>query len=226
LSVVYIVGLTGGIGSGKTVVAEAFARLGVEIVDADAIAHRISASGQPGFAAVRAALGEAALRPDGEIDRDALRRLVFSDADARARLESALHPLIGAEARKQAARWTGPYGVIVVPLLLEREGLRSIVDRILVVDCPEDDQVSRVVARSALTPAEVRAIMATQVSRAQRLEAADDVVDNSGPPDAIAPQVAQLDSRYRRLAVAPVAPDAQRSAVSAQCRQPSGRHRT
>jgi dephospho-CoA kinase len=202
LSVAYVVGLTGGIGSGKTAVAEAFARSGVEIVDADAIAHRLSASGQPGYAAIRAALGDAALRPDGEIDRDAVRRLVFSDADARARLERALHPLIGAEARRQAARWTGPYGVIVVPLLLEREGLRSIVDRILVVDCPEDDQVSRVVARSALTPAEVRAIMATQVGRAQRLEAADDVIDNSGPPEAIAPQVALLDSRYRRLAAA------------------------
>jgi dephospho-CoA kinase len=200
--VAYIVGLTGGIGSGKTAVAEAFARLGVEIVDADAIAHRLSASGQPGFAAIRAALGDGALRPDGEIDRDAVRRLVFCDADARARLEGALHPLIGAEARRQAARWTGPYGVFVVPLLLERGGLRSSVDRILVVDCPEEDQVSRVVARSALTPAEVRAIMATQVGRAQRLAAADDVVDNSGPPDAIAPQVAVLDNRYRRLSAA------------------------
>ena len=198
----YVVGLTGGIGSGKTAVADAFARLGVEIVDADAIAHRLSASGQPGFAAIRAALGDGVLRPDGEIDRDAVRRLVFSDADARARLESALHPLIGAEARRQAARWTGAYGVFVVPLLLERGGLRSVVDRILVVDCSEDDQVSRVVARSALTPAEVRAIMATQVGRAQRLAAADDVVDNSGPPEAIVPQVAALDSRYRRLSAA------------------------
>jgi dephospho-CoA kinase len=161
--------------------------LGVEIVDTDAIAHRLSASGQPGFAAIRAALGDGALRPDGELDRDAVRRLGFSDADARARLEGALHPLIGAEAKRQAARWTGPYGVFVVPLLLERGGLRSVVDRILVVDCSEDDQVSRVVARSALTPA-VRAIMATQVGRAQRLAAADDVVGNSGPPDAIAPR--------------------------------------
>jgi dephospho-CoA kinase len=200
--VAYIVGLTGGIGSGKTAVADAFARLGVEIVDTDAIAHRLSASGQPGFAAIRAALGDGVLRPDGEIDRDAVRRLVFSNADARARLEGALHPLIGAEAGRQAARWNGPYGVFVVPLLLERGGLRSVVDRILVVDCSEDDQVSRVVARSALTPAEVREIMATQVGRAQRLAAADDVVDNSGPPDAIGPQVAVLDRRYRRLSAA------------------------
>ena len=198
----YVVGLTGGIGSGKTAVADAFARLGVEVVDTDAIAHRLSARGQPGLAAIRAALGEAALRPDGEIDREAVRRLVFADADARARLEAALHPLIGAEAKQQAQQWTGLYGLIVVPLLLERGGLRSIVDRVLVVDCPEDEQVARVVARSGLAPTEVRAIMATQLSRAQRLAGADDVIDNSGPPGAIAPQVARLDSRYRALAAA------------------------
>jgi dephospho-CoA kinase len=199
LSVAYVVGLTGGIGSGKTAVADAFARLGVEVVDTDAIAHRLSAPGQPGFAAIRAALGEGALRPDGEIDRAALRRLVFADPDARDKLESALHPLIGAEAKKQAQQWIGPYGLIVVPLLLERGGLRSIVDRILVVDCPEDEQVARAVARSALAPSEVRAIMATQLGRAQRLAGADDVIDNSGPPEAIAPQVVRLDGRYRSL---------------------------
>ena len=198
----YAVGLTGGIGSGKTAVADAFARLGVEIVDTDAIAHRLSARGQPGFDAIRAALGEAAMRADGDIDRDAVRRLVFADADARERLESALHPLIGAEAKRQAQQWAGPYGLIVVPLLLERGGLRSIVDRVLVVDCPEDEQVARAVARSALAPSEVRAIMATQLVRAQRLAAADDVIDNSGPPEAIAPQVARLDGRYRALAAA------------------------
>jgi len=202
LSVAYVVGLTGGIGSGKTAVADAFARLGVEVVDTDAIAHRLSAPGQPGFAAIRAALGEGAVRPDGEIDRDAVRRLVFADADARSSLESALHPLIGAEAKRQSQQWTGPYGLIVVPLLLERGGLRSIVDRVLVVDCPEDEQVARAVARSALAPSEVRAIMATQLGRAQRLAAADDVIDNSGPPEAIVPQVVRLDRRYRALAAA------------------------
>jgi dephospho-CoA kinase len=202
LTVAYVVGLTGGIGSGKTAVAEAFAGLGVEIVDTDAIAHRLSAPGQPGFAAIRAALGEGAVRADGEIDRDAVRRLVFADAEARGRLERALHPLIGIEATREAGQWSGPYGVIVVPLLLERGGLRSIVDRVLVVDCPEDEQVARVVARSALSPAEVRAIMATQVGRDQRLAAADDVIDNSGPPEALAPLVARLDTRYRALAAA------------------------
>ena len=202
MSVAYVVGLTGGIGSGKTAVADAFAALGVEIVDTDAIAHRLSAPGQPGASAIRAALGDAVLRPDGQIDRDAVRRLVFADAEARRRLESALHPLIGAEAKRQAQQWSGVYGLIVVPLLLERGGLRSTVDRVLVVDCPEDRQVARVVARSSLEPAEVRAIMATQIGRTQRLAAADDVIDNSGPPAAIGPQVALLDSRYRALAAA------------------------
>jgi dephospho-CoA kinase len=110
--------------------------------------------------------------------------------------------LIGAEVARRVEQWSGAYGVIVVPLLLERKGVRSLVDRVLVVDCPEEEQVRRVVARSALTPAEVRAIMATQLDRRQRLASADDILDNAGTPDAIAPQVLVLDDRYRRLAVA------------------------
>ena len=196
----YVVGLTGGIGSGKTAVANAFANLGIEVVDTDALAHRLSAAGQPGYAAIRAALRDVPVRVDGEIDRAALRRLVFSDAQARARLEAALHPLIGAEARKEVGAWKGPYGLIVVPLLLERGGLRSIVERILVVDCSEEQQVLRAVARSGLSPEDVRAIMATQWPRERRLAAADDVVDNAGELDAIAPQVLALDRRYRELA--------------------------
>ena len=198
----YVVGLTGGIGSGKTAVADAFAALGVEIIDTDALAHALSAVGQPGFAAIRDAFGEGILRPDGAIDRGALRRLVFADAAARSRLEDALHPLIGAEVARRVEQWSGAYGVIVVPLLLERKGVRSLIDRILVVDCPEEEQVRRVATRNALSPAEVRAIMATQLDRRQRLAAADDILDNAGTPDAIAPQVLVLDDRYRRLAVA------------------------
>jgi dephospho-CoA kinase len=198
----YVVGLTGGIGSGKTAVADAFAALGVEIIDTDALAHGLSAVGQPGFAAIRDAFGDGILRPDGVIDRSALRRLVFADAAARSRLEGVLHPLIGAEVARRVEQWSGAYGVVVVPLLLEREGVRSLVDRILVVDCPEEEQVRRVVARNGLSPAEVRAIMATQLDRQQRLAAADDILDNAGTPDAIAPQVLALDGRYRRLAVA------------------------
>jgi dephospho-CoA kinase len=199
----FVVGLTGGIGSGKSAVANAFASLGVEIVDADLLAHRLSAPGQPGYAAIREAFPDVALTPDGEIDRAQLRNRVFADPAARVRLEAALHPLIAATAKREIAAWRGPYGVTVVPLLLERGKLASAVDRILVVDCPEDAQISRVVARSGMTPAEVRAIMATQSSREARLAAADDVIDNAGPPEAIAPQVAKLDARYRELAASP-----------------------
>jgi dephospho-CoA kinase len=196
----FVVGLTGGIGSGKSAVASAFALLGVEIVDADLLAHQLSAPGQPGYAAIRAQFPDVELTPDGEIDRARLRSRVFADPAARVRLEAALHPLIAAAAKREIAAWRGPYGVTVVPLLLERGKLASAVDRILVVDCPEEAQVSRVVARSGMAPAEVRAIMATQSSREGRLTAADDVIDNGGPPEALAPQVARLDRRYRELA--------------------------
>jgi dephospho-CoA kinase len=199
----FVVGLTGGIGSGKSAVANAFASLGVEIVDADLLAHRLSAPGQPGYAAIRDEFPDVELTPDGEIDRARLRSRVFVDPAARVRLEAALHPLIAAAAKREIAAWRGTYGVTVVPLLLERGKLASAVDRILVVDCPEDAQVSRVVARSGMTPAEVRAIMATQSSRDARLAAADDVIDNGGPPEAIAPQVERLDRRYRELATSP-----------------------
>jgi len=196
------VGLTGGIGSGKTVVADAFAARGVEVIDTDMLAHKLSAAGQPGFTAIIAAFGSAMLQPDGELDRAALRRLVFADAAARARLEAVLHPLIGAEVARRLEGSLGAYVLVVVPLLLERTGLRSLVNRILVVDCPETDQIRRVVARSGLSPTEIRAIMATQIDREHRLAAANDVLDNSGMPDTIAPQVEALDRRYRELAAA------------------------
>ncbi|HYQ98715.1 MAG TPA: dephospho-CoA kinase [Casimicrobiaceae bacterium] len=196
----YVVGLTGGIGSGKSAVADAFAARGIDVTDTDRLAHELTVPGAPGLAAIVAALGPGWLQPDGALDRAALRRRAFADASVRARLEGALHPLIGAAARDAVARWTSPYGILVVPLLLERGGLASVVSRVLVVDCPEDEQVRRVRLRSGLAEAEVRAIMATQLGRAERLARADDVLDNSGPPSAIPPQVAALDRRYRELA--------------------------
>ena len=195
-----VVGLTGGIGSGKSAVADLFAALGVPVVDADAIAHDLSRPGRPGHEAVLAAFGPGVLAPDGTLDRAALRREVFADPAARARLEAVLHPLIRAEARKAIATWAAPWGLVVVPLLFERGGFDGVVGRTVVVDCPEDEQLRRVVARSGLTEAEVRAIMATQLPRAERLARADDVIDNSGPRSALAAQVAALDARYRALA--------------------------
>ena len=197
----FVVGLTGGIGSGKSVVAQAFAALGVDVTDADALAHALTAPEQPGFAAVIAAFGAGFCRPDGTLDRRALRERVFDDSAARTRLEAVLHPLIRQAARREIARWTRPYGLFVVPLLFEG-GARSGVDRTLVVDCPEDEQVRRVIVRSGLSAAAVRAIMATQLPRADRLARADDVLDNGGAPEAIEPQVTELDRRYRVLAAA------------------------
>lgn len=196
----FVVGLTGGIGSGKSAVADAFAALGADVTDTDRLAHALTERGRPGHAAILATFGPSYCRPDGAIDRARLRQHVFADASARAQLESLLHPLIRAAAREEVARWKSPYGLLVVPLLLERGGLTGVVDRVLVVDCPEDEQVRRVVARSGLAPGEVRAIMATQLKRADRLARADDVIDNAGPIAALAPQVAALDRRYRELA--------------------------
>ena len=195
-----VVGLTGGIGSGKSHVSDAFARIGIEVVDTDALAHELSAPGAAGLTAIRNAFGPGMLLPSGELDRAQLRRVVFADAAARARLEAVLHPLIGAEARRRIAAWQGAYGIVAVPLLLERGGLLPLIDRVLVVDCPEIEQVRRVSARSGLPEAEIRAIMATQLDRSARLAGADDVIDNAGPVEAIAPQVAVLDQRYRALA--------------------------
>jgi len=194
-----VVGLTGGIGSGKSEASRAFAALGVEVVDTDTLAHELSAPGTEGFAAIRAAFGPEVVAA-GEIDRAWLRQLVFADPAMRAKLEAVLHPLIGAEARRRIAAWRGGYGVVVVPLLLERGNLSGLVDRVLVVDCPETEQVRRVVERSRLSEAEVRAIMATQLDRAKRIAQADDVIDNSGTVEELEKQVRVLDIRYQQLA--------------------------
>ena len=195
-----VIGLTGGIGSGKSAVAGAFVALGVPVVDTDAIAHELSAAGAAGQKAVAAAFGPAAVAGDGSLDRGWLRSQAFADPAFRVRLEALLHPLIREQADREIAAWTALYGVLVVPLLLERGGARARVQRVLVVDCPEAVQVARVMARSGLSEREVRAIMATQLSREARLAQADDVVDNSGPLHAIAPQVSALDRRYRDIA--------------------------
>jgi len=200
---VLIVGLTGGIGSGKSEVARAFGALGVPSEDADAVAHAIMAPGQPGHAAVVCAFGAQSLRLDGTLDRDWLRDHAFSDTAFRATLEGLLHPIIRARIETAMTAWRGPYGLLVVPLLLERGGLRERVNRVLVVDCPEDEQVRRVVARNRLSPGTVRRIMATQLSRAERLAQADDVIDNGGDLAALDAQVVRLDARYRALADVP-----------------------
>jgi len=196
----YLVGLTGGIGSGKSEVAAAFAARGADVLDADDIAHAISRRGEAGHQAISQSLGESFVGADGELDRAALRRRAFDDPAFRRELEQLLHPLIADRLDDAIGRLSGPYGVLVVPLLLERGGLKQRVARVLVVDCPEHEQVRRVQLRSGLSADDVRKIMATQLSRAERLAAADDVIDNSGSRDALAPQVERLDRCYRELA--------------------------
>ncbi|MEP7327595.1 MAG: dephospho-CoA kinase [Betaproteobacteria bacterium] len=197
----YVVGLTGGIGSGKSEVAKAFVALGADMVDADEAAHALSAPGHAGHRAVVAAFGPRATAPDGTLDRGWLREAVFADPAQRRRLESILHPLIRACMDEAMAKWTAPYGILSVPLLLERNARPRQVARVLVVDCPEELQVQRVMARSGLTAPEVRAIMDAQMSRQARLALADDVIDNAGPLSALDIQVALLDAQYRHAAL-------------------------
>jgi len=197
------IGLTGGIGSGKSRVADMLAERGAALIDADLIAHEITAPGGAAIPLLVEAFGPACLRADGAMDRDAMRALVFSDPTAKARLEGITHPLIRrlTDERAAAIRAAGthPYLVHVVPLLVESGSWRERVGRVLVVDCKESTQIARVMARNGFTREQVEAIMAKQATRAQRLAVADDVVDNDGPPEALVPQVDRLDQLYRSL---------------------------
>lgn len=191
-----VVGLTGGIGSGKSAAADEFARLGATVVDTDAIARELTEPGGAAMAKVKALFGEAFVAPSGAMDRKAMRERVFNDPVARQALEDLLHPMIRAEAERRIAAAAGPYVVYVVPLLIESKDPRRRADRILVVDAPEEVQVARVASRSGLSGAQVRSIMATQASRAERRAAADDVIDNAGTLGALREQVRALHARY------------------------------
>jgi dephospho-CoA kinase len=198
----YIVGLTGGISSGKSAVADLFAAQGVRIIDADVIAHTLTAPQGAAMPAIRAAFGEAMITAEGALDRAAMRARVFAEPQERQRLEAILHPLIRAETDRQAAASLGlaPYVVLVIPLLVESGAYRGRVDRLVVVDCPEATQISRVMARNGLSAEEVERIMQTQATRAQRLAVADDLIDNGGGLAALAPQVLRLHRKYLELA--------------------------
>ncbi len=198
-----VVGLTGGIGSGKSAAADCFAALGAAIVDTDAIAHQLTSVGGSAIEPIRAAFGAEMLTPDGALDRGAMRQRAFADPAVRARLEALLHPLIRAESESRLRRLASadfPYAVLVVPLLVETGGYRERVDRVCVVDCPDEIRITRVMARSGLARADVLAIMAAQASRATRLAAADDVIDNAGSLAELAAQVAVLHALYLKKA--------------------------
>lgn len=197
----FSVGLTGGIGSGKTTVADMFAARGAAIIDTDLIAHDLTAPNGAAIAQIRSAFGPEFLSPDGAMDRAKMRDHVFADPVAKSRLEAILHPLIRIETERAAREAQGAYLMFVVPLLVESESWRQRVSRVLVVDCAEETQARRVMNRSGLAETQVRAIMAAQASRHQRLAAADDIIDNDGDSSALAPQVERLHALYLELAM-------------------------
>lgn len=195
------IGLTGGIASGKTTVANFFADLGVPVIDTDVIAREVVAAGAPALAEIHSAFGEEVFNDDGTLDRKAMRELVFSDDDKRRRLEAILHPRIREATVNEARAVTYPYMIIVVPLLVESP-MKAFVDRVLVVDCSEDVQLSRLKSRDMENEEQARRIIAAQASRDERLAIADDVVQNDSDLDSTRTMVAALHEQYLELSKA------------------------
>jgi len=197
----FAVGLTGGIGSGKTTVADLFAAHGVAVVDTDVIAHRITAPGGDAMPLIEAAFGRQFVAADGSLDRAKMRALVFSDNAAKLRLEAITHPLIRTETERERGAATGPYVLIVVPLLVESGTWKSRVDRVLVVDCSVETQIARVMHRNAFSREQVLAIVARQATREARVAAADDVILNDHAAlDRLTEEVRRLHRYYQKLA--------------------------
>ena len=196
----FAVGLTGGIGSGKTTVAELFAELGAGVVDTDEIAHALTGPGQAAVGEIARRFGPQYATADGTMDRTRMRKLAFEDARAKKDLESILHPLIRREAERRLANSTAPYAILVVPLLFESGTYQTMVRRVLVVDSDQETRIERVRRRNNLSREEILAIMAAQVGQAERVRRADDVIRNDGDLAALAAQVAALHRKYLDLA--------------------------
>lgn len=194
----FTVGLTGGIGSGKSLVANMFADRGASIVDTDQIAHSLTGPNGAAMADILAEFGNQMADSRGAMDRAKMRDLVFREPDAKRRLEAILHPMIRDATLAAAASADGSYVILAIPLLVESGTWKQRVERVLVIDCPEEIQVARVMARNGLAEDQVRAIMATQVPRAVRLAAADDVIDNGGRIESLTPQVDRLHCFYQQ----------------------------
>lgn len=193
------VGLTGGIGSGKSTVASLFSALGVPLVDTDLISHELTRPGGAAIPLIRREFGDDLVDSTGALDRSQMRQQVFSDPQAKWRLERILHPLILAQARAMAESSAAPYVMLVIPLLFESGDYRHWLDRTLVVDCSEGVQVRRATLRSGLNEDMVRAIMAQQLPRSARVLLADDVISNDGDLSALKPQIELLHRRYLGL---------------------------
>ncbi|MDP3585935.1 MAG: dephospho-CoA kinase [Thiobacillus sp.] len=198
----FTVGLTGGIGSGKSTVADLFAEQGVPVIDTDVIARELTAPDSEVLITIQDAFGDAVMREDGSLDRAQLRRRVFADPAARHMLEAILHPRIRQAVVQALAGLHAPYALIVIPLLVETGAYAEILHRVLVVDCSEDMQITRVMARNDLSRAEVKDILAAQAGRAVRLAAADDVIENTGPPEGLRDRVHALHTQYMMQAAA------------------------
>ncbi len=197
----FCIGLTGGIGSGKSTVAEMFAVLGVPIIDTDVIARELTQAGGAALPAIRKAFGDTVIGPSGAMDRERMRMRILSDTMARSRLEAILHPMIQAEAKQRLEALAGAgYAILVVPLLVELGTYRGMVDRVLVVDCEEAMQLARACRRDGRDEAEVRAVMAWQVSRQDRLAQADDVLNNTGDLAALRAAIGELHRKYQKMA--------------------------
>ena len=194
-----VVGVTGGIGSGKTTAARLFAECGAGLVDTDEIALRLTQPGQPAVAEIARRFGPQYLTPAGALDRQRMRSHVFSDPGAKAQLEAILHPLIRMQVAEQVRASDAPYVLVLIPLLVETGGYPTLVQRVLVVDADEAVQIARTMARSALSEEQVRAIMRTQATREQRLAAADDIIDNNGDLEQLRLQVQALHARYLEM---------------------------
>jgi len=195
------VGLTGGVATGKSLVADEFAALGIPVIDTDVIARQVVEPGQPALERIAERFGPHMLAADGSLDRRRLRNHVFANVGERRALEAILHPLIRERSRAEAQAANGPYQLLVVPLLLETDWHRR-VDRVLVVDCPESVQLARLVDRDGEQPEQARRMLDAQIPRGQRLAAADDVIDNSGSRAETQRQVGRLHERYLELAAA------------------------
>lgn len=196
-----VIGLTGGIGSGKSAAASLFGKLGAPVIDADVIARQLVAADEPALAEIARTFGADVLTATGELDRAALRRIVFADSAERRRLEAILHPRIREQIQNEINKVQAPYCIVVIPLLLETEQ-SDLVDRILVIDVPLATQISRVSSRDHLPREEILAIIEAQVSPGTRLAAADDVIENSGGLDELATRVNQLNEKYLEIAPA------------------------
>ncbi len=190
-----VIGVTGGIGSGKTTVAKFFSSLGVPVIDADELARQVVVPGQPAYGEILQLFGSGILTKSGELDRRQLRERVFSDSAKRARLEAIVHPRVYAQMTQELECLDTPYAIVVVPLLIESGG-NEFVDRVLVVDSPEEFQIARTCHRDGTTRAAIEKILAAQLDRGSRLSAADDVIENDASEEALGEEVSRLHQQY------------------------------